>query len=158
MMKHAPVRSRSLGTAQLPDDGDADNNIGALVPRLIGHAAVLVKGPNTLLSPSLNVVVTLIIAAPPQHDNGNAVPGRFGPSAARVPRTRLQLAGETLVIGIEKSPIPSPFVSQTTVAAVVTVFPGRITEMPVSAATVLQMILISFGKSSQTVMLVLIAQ
>src|SRR5262249_4730077 len=135
MMKHAPVRSRSLATAQVPDDGDADNNTGALVPRLIGHAAGLVKGPKTLMSPALNAAVTLIIATPPQHDNGNAVPGRVGPSAARVPRTRLQLAGETFVIGIEKSPIPSPFVSQTTVAVVVTVFPGRITEMPVSEAT-----------------------
>src|SRR5262249_2140325 len=125
----------SFPMPQIPDDGVADKRTGALTPRLIGQPVVRVNGPKTLLSPSLNLVVRLMTPVPPQHDNGNAVPGKFGPSAASVPRTRLQLSGLTFVITIVASGPPSPFVSPTHVALVLTLVPGLWIGMPVLLTT-----------------------
>ncbi|MGA9769037.1 MAG: hypothetical protein WBV94_08350, partial [Blastocatellia bacterium] len=55
------------------------------------------NGPNTLLSPSVNVVVTVIVPAPPQHADGNPEVDVV-PNAADtgiVALTRLQLTGVT---------------------------------------------------------------
>jgi hypothetical protein len=133
MMKHAPLINRSCGTAQFPSDGDTENTTGALTPNAIVHVVVRVNGPNTLLSPELNVVVTVTVPVPPQHAAGNAVPGNVA-SGLNVPLTRLQFNGVTLVNGIVASAIPSPFVSHASVAAVLTVFPGLCNGIPVSDA------------------------
>jgi hypothetical protein len=125
-MKHAPVINTSCGTEQLPLDGVTDITIGALVPNAIAHVTVLVNGPNALLSPDVNVVVTVTVPAPPQHAAGNPLDG-VEPNDADtgiVALTRLQLTGVTLTNATTVSAIPSPFVSHDNVAAVDTVFPG----------------------------------
>ncbi|HST22110.1 MAG TPA: hypothetical protein VLR90_13385 [Blastocatellia bacterium] len=132
--KHAPVINRSCGNAQLPLDGDTEITTGALVPNAIEQATVLVNGPNMLLSPSENVVVTTIVPAPPQHAAGNpeddVVPNDA--DTGIVALTKLQLTGVTLTNATVVSAIPSPFVSHDNVAAVVTVLPGLWIGMPVS--------------------------
>jgi hypothetical protein len=92
-----------------------------------------VNAPNTLLSPELNVVVIVSVAVPPQHASGNAVPGRDA-SGFNVPLTKLQLTGVTDPNAITASRFPSPFVSQASVAAVVTVLPGRCSGAPVCSS------------------------
>jgi len=94
----------------------------------------------------LNVVVTRIVAVPPQHASGKAVPGRLA-SAGIVALTRLQFTGVTLVNTNVASATPSPFVSHVSVAAVVTVLPGRCSGIPVSVWNPWQMIVTSFGKN-----------
>ena len=136
IMKHAPDINRSCGTPQLPSDGVTENTTGALVPSATAHVTVLVNGPNTLLSPDVNVVVTVITPAPPQHAAGNPLV-EFGPNVADtgiVALTRLQLTGVTAVNATTDSAIPSPFVSHDNVAAVVTVLPGLCNGSPVSAS------------------------
>jgi len=133
--KHAPEISRSWnGIAQFPSDGVTLNTTGALVPSANVHVVVRVKASgNTLLSPGVNVVVTTTVPTPPQHANVglNAVPGNEV-VAGIVALTRLQFTGVTLVNAIVESPTPSPFVSHASVAAVVTVLPGRCSGIPVS--------------------------
>jgi hypothetical protein len=134
MMKHAPVINRSCGLAQLPSDGVTEKTIGALVPNASEQVTVLVNGPNTLLSPLENVVVTVTVPAPPQHAAGNPVV-EFSPNDADtgiVALTRLQLTGVTLTNATVVSATPSPFVSHAKVAAVETVFPGLTIGTPVS--------------------------
>jgi hypothetical protein len=134
MMKHAPVIRTSCATPQLPDDGDTEKTIGALVPNAIGQATVLVNGPNTLLSPDENVVVIVTVPAPPQHAAGNPL-DEVDPNDAdtgMVPLTRLQLTGVTFTNATTVSGTPFPSVSQAIVAAVVTVLPGRCSGTPVS--------------------------
>jgi hypothetical protein len=136
IMKHAPDISRSCGTEQLPLDGVTDNTTGALVPNATAHTAVLVNGPNALLSPDENVVVIKIVPAPPQHAAGNPLV-EVVPNVADtgiVALTRLQLTGVTLTSATVVSAIPSPFVSHDNVAAVVTVLPGLCSGTPVSAS------------------------
>lgn len=136
IMKHAPEINRSCGTEQLPLDGVTDITTGALVPNAIAHTTVLVNGPNTLLSPDENVVVTVIVPAPPQHADGNPLVD-VAPNVADtgiVALTRLQLTGVTLTSATTDSAIPSPFVSHANVAAVDTVFPGLCSGTPVSAS------------------------
>jgi hypothetical protein len=130
--KHAPEISRSWNpTAQFPSDGVTLKTTGALVPKFNEHTVVLVNGPNALLSASVNVVVIVTVAGPPQHASGNAVPGLLA-NGANVPLTRLQLTGVTFANAIVASAIPSPFVSHVSVAAVVTVFPSLCSGIPVS--------------------------
>jgi hypothetical protein len=129
--KHAPEINRSCSIPQFPSDGVTLYTTGALVPRANEHTVVLVIGPNTLLSPAVNVVVTVTVAVPPQHTSGNAVPGIVD-SGFNVPLTRLQFNGVTAPNAIVASAIPSPFVSHASVAAVVTVFPGLCSGTPVS--------------------------
>jgi hypothetical protein len=133
-VKHAPVISRSCNVPHGPDDGVTDNTTGALVPSANEHTDTRVNGPNTLLSPAENVVVTVTVAGPPQHTPGNALV-ELGPNVAltgTVALTRLQLTGVTDVNAIVASGIPSPFVSHASVAAVVTVLPGLCSGIPVS--------------------------
>jgi hypothetical protein len=133
-VKHAPVISRSCNVPHGPVDGVTDNTTGALVPSANAHTDVRVNGPNTLLSPDENVVVTVTVPAPPQHTPGNALV-ELGPNVALtgiVALTRLQLTGVTPVRAIVASAIPSPFVSHASVAAVVTVLPGLCSGIPVS--------------------------
>jgi hypothetical protein len=59
----------------------------------------------------------------------------------------LQFNGVTAVNGICASEIPSPFVSQNSVAAVVTVFPDRCNGCPVSVVKPWHTIVASFGKN-----------
>src|SRR5262245_45843042 len=135
IMKQAPVINTSCGIPQLPFDGDTENTIGALAPNANAHTAVRVNGPNTLLSAPVNVVVTVTVPAPPQHAAGNPlddVVPNVGDTGI-VARTRLQLTGVTLVSATTDSGIPSPFVSHASVAAVVTVLPGRCSGTPVSS-------------------------
>jgi hypothetical protein len=101
-------------------------------------------GEKTLLSPVVNVVVRTTVATPPQHASANAVPGRLA-SAGSVPLTRLQFTGVTLVNAIVASSVPSPFVSHVSVAAVVTVLPGRCSGIPVSVWNPWQIVVTSFG-------------
>jgi hypothetical protein len=129
--KHAPEINRSCSIPQFPSDGVTLNTTGALVPNATPHVDVLVNGPNTLLSPAVNVVVTVIVAFPPQHASGNAVPGLLA-SGTNVVLTRLQLTGVTLPNTIVASGTPFPSVSHISVAAVVTVFPGLCSGTPVS--------------------------
>jgi hypothetical protein len=132
--KHAPVISTSCSTPQLPLDGVTDITTGALVPKFNVHVVVRVNAPNTLLSPTVNDVVTRIVDTPPQHAAGKAVV-EFGPNVALtgiVARIRLQFTGVTAVSTITASGTPSPFVSHVSVAAVVTVLPGRCSGIPVS--------------------------
>src|SRR5580765_5433794 len=120
-VKHAPVISTSSRIPHGPLDGVTEITTGALVPNANVHVVVRVNAPNTLLSPVVNVVVTSIVDTPPQHAAGNAVV-EFGPKLALtgiVARSRLQLAGVTLVSAITDSGVPSPFVSHVSVAAVV---------------------------------------
>jgi hypothetical protein len=142
--KHAPEINRSCPTAQFPSDGVMLYTTGALVPNANVQLVVRVNGPNTLLSPAENVVVTVIVDTPPQHVSGNAVPGALDSTAA-VALTRLQFTGVTFVNAIVASAIPSPFVSHASVAAVVTVFPGLCSGIPVSVWNPWQMIVTSFG-------------
>ena len=82
----------------------------------------------------MKLVVTRIVDTPPQHAPGKPVV-EFGPKLALtgiVARSRLQLTGVTAVSEITASGVPSPFVSQVSVAAVVTVLPGRCSGTPVS--------------------------
>jgi hypothetical protein len=144
IMKHAPEINRSCATAQFPSDGVTENTTGALTPNGTVHTVVRVNAPNTLLSPVVNVVVTVIVPVPPQHAAGKAVPGNVA-SGLNVPLTRLQFTGVTLVNAITASAILSPFVSHTSVAAVVTVFPGLCSGIPVSVWNPWQMIVVSFG-------------
>jgi hypothetical protein len=134
MMKHAPVIIVFCGTAQLAFDGDMEITIGALVPSAMAQVTVLVNGPNALLSPDENVVVTVIVPAPPQHADGNpdvdVVPNDA--DTGIVPLTRLQLTGATFTNATTVSADPSPFVSHAIVAAVDTVLPGRCNGTPVS--------------------------
>src|SRR4029077_13853934 len=134
IMKHAPVINRSCGTAQFPLDGVTDITIGALVPNAIEHVTVLVNGPNALLSPDVNVVVTTIVPAPSQHVAGNplvdVVPNVN--DTGIVALIRLQLTGVPFTSATVDSGTPSPFVSHDNVAAVVTVFPGLSSGTPVS--------------------------
>jgi hypothetical protein len=133
-MKHAPVISTSCSTPHGPLDGVTDITIGALLPNANAHVTVRVNGPNALLSPDENVVVTVTVPAPPQHAAGNPL-FEFGPNDALtgiVARIRLQLTGVTFTSATTVSGIPSPFVSHASVAAVVTVFPGRCNGTPVS--------------------------
>src|SRR5258705_4918946 len=123
--------------------------MGALVPRFNEHIVVRVNAPNTLLSPVENVVVTSIVDTPPQQAAGKPVV-EFGPKLALtgiVARSRLQLTGVTFVSAITASGVPSPFVSHVSVAAVVTVLPGRCSGIPVSVWNPWQMIVVSFGKN-----------
>lgn len=144
--KHAPEINRFCSIEQFPSDGVTLNTTGALVPNANEHVVVRVNAPKMLLSPIENVVVTVIVAAPPQHASGNAVPGLLA-SAGIVALTRLQFTGVTLVNNRTDSGIPSPFVSHVSVAAVVTVFPGRCSGIPVSVWNPWQMIVVSFGKN-----------
>jgi hypothetical protein len=145
--KHAPEINRSWnGTAQFPSEGVTLNTTGALVPKFNEHVVVRVNGPNWLLSPAVNVVVTVTVAGPPQHASPNPVPGRLA-NAGIVPLTRLQFTGVTFVNAIVASGIVSPFVSHTSVAAVLTVFPGLCSGIPVSVVNPWQMIVVSFGKN-----------
>jgi hypothetical protein len=74
-MKQPPLINRSLtGNEQSPDDGVIDTTTGARTPRSITHVEVNANGPKILLSPSVNVVVNVRLAKPPQHDSGNADP------------------------------------------------------------------------------------
>src|SRR5581483_6126886 len=68
--KHAPVIRMSCCTAQFPDDGIAEITTGALTPRFNAHTDVRVNAPKMLLSPAVNVVVTVTTAGPPQHAAG----------------------------------------------------------------------------------------
>ena len=61
--------------------------------------------------------------------------------------TRLQLTGVTFPNAIVASATPSPFVSHASVAAVVTVFPGLCSGIPVSVWNPWHMIVTSFGKN-----------
>src|SRR6185295_2622186 len=132
--KHAPVTIKScIGSVQSPFDGVTLNTTGALVPSANGHTDVLVNGPNTLLSPDENVVVIVSVPVPPQHASGNAVPGRDA-NGFSVPLTKLQLTGVTAPSATTDSAIPSPFVSHASVAAVVTVLPGRCNGAPVCSS------------------------
>src|SRR5690349_3283355 len=102
--KHAPLINRSCVTAQLPSDGVTEMMTGALTPKSIVQFAVRVNAPKTLLSPAVNVVVSVRFAKPPQHASGNAVqPKPVAPGALSVPRTRLMLFGTTFVSGITVS-------------------------------------------------------
>jgi hypothetical protein len=132
-VKQAPVISRSSSPLHVWVDGVAEKTTGALFPRASEHTVVRVNAPNTLLSPSVNVVVTFIVAGPPQHAAGNPVPGKLAVTGI-VAVIRLQLTGVTLVSTVVESAIPSPFVSHVNVAAVVTVLPGRCSGTPVSAS------------------------
>jgi hypothetical protein len=134
MMKHAPVIMVFCGIAQLPFDGDMEITIGALVPNANEQTTVLVNGPNTLLSPDENVVVIVIVPAPPQHAAGNPLDD-VDPNDADtgiVALTRLQLTGVTLTNATTVSGTPFPSVSHARVAAVETVLPGRCNGTPVS--------------------------
>src|SRR6185295_13586108 len=147
--KHAPVTIRScIGSEQSPFDGVTLNTTGALVPRANVHTDVLVNGPNMLLSPDENVVVIVSVPVPPQHASGNAVPGRDA-SGLNVPLTKLQLTGVTFVNTITASRFPSPFVSHASVAAVVTVLPGRCNGAPVCSSNPCHTVVTSFGKNPQ---------
>jgi hypothetical protein len=98
------------------------------------HVVVRVNAPNTLLSPTVNDVVTSIVDTPPQHAAEKPVV-EFGPKLALTgidARIRLQFTGVTLVSAITASGTPSPFVSHVSVAAVVTVLPARCSGIPVS--------------------------
>src|ERR1051325_11402183 len=123
-VKHAPLINTSWsGSAQLPFDGVTLNTTGALVPRFNAHTDVLVNGPNTLLSPAVNVVVIVIVAGPPQHAAGNAdadVPPNVA-DVFSVPLTRLQLTGVTAPNATVTSGIASPFVSHASAAPLATV-------------------------------------
>jgi hypothetical protein len=132
--KHAPVISTSCKIPHGPLDGVTEITTGALTPNANVHTLVRVNGPNTLLLPSVNVVVTTIVAVPPQHAAGNALV-ELGPNVAltfSVARTRLQFTGVTDPNTNVASGIPSPFVSHDSVAAVVTVLPGLCSGIPVS--------------------------
>jgi hypothetical protein len=142
--KHAPDINRSCVIAQFPSDGVTLITSGALVPNGSGHVVVRVNGPNTLLSPDVNVVVTVIVAVPPQHESGNAVPGELA-NGFNVPLTRLQFNGVTLPNAITASAIPSPLLSHASVAAVVTVFPPLCNGIPVSVENPWQITVVSFG-------------
>src|SRR4030095_3252050 len=130
------------------------NTTGALVPRFNAHVVTLVNAPNTLFSPAVNDVVTVITAGPPQHTAGNPLDG-VDPNAADVFTTavnRLQLTGVTLPSAIVASSIPSAIVSHPRHAAVVTVFPGLCSGIPVSPANPWHITVTSFGKNPHPIM------
>jgi hypothetical protein len=131
--KHAPVISKSFSPAHCEFEGVTLNTTGALIPSASEQTVVRVNGPNTLLSPAENVVVTVIVPGPPQQADGNPVPGILA-NTGIVAVIRLQLTGVTLVNATTDSGIPSPFVSHASVAAVVTVLPGLCSGTPVSAS------------------------
>jgi hypothetical protein len=99
----------------------------------------------------VNVVVIVIVPAPPQHVGGNplvdVVPN--ADDTGIVALIRLQLTGVTFTSATVDSATPLPSVSQLNVAAVVTVFPGLCSGTPVSASKPSQMIVTSFGKNPQ---------
>jgi hypothetical protein len=133
-VKHAPVIRTSCKIPHGPFDGVTEITTGALVPRNSEHVDVLVNAPNTLLAPSVNVVVTNTVAGPPQQLAGNPDVD-VAPNVVLtgiVALTRLQLTGVTGVNVITDSATPSPFVSHDSVAADVTVLPGRCSGIPVS--------------------------
>jgi hypothetical protein len=147
--KHAPVISTSCKIPHGPLDGVTDITTGALTPNANVHTLVRVNSPNMLLSPTENVVVTVIVAVPPQHAAGNPLV-ELGPNDALtgiVALTRLQFTGVTGPNTNVVSGIPSPFVSHASVAAVVTVFPGRCSGIPVSDVNPWQIVVTSFGKN-----------
>jgi hypothetical protein len=108
-----------------------------------------VNGPNALLSPSVNVVVTVIVPAPPQHAGGNPLDDVVPNDAdiGIVALNKLQLTGVTLTSATTVSGTPSPFVSHASVAAVVTVLPGLCNGTPVSASKPWHIVVTSFGKN-----------
>jgi hypothetical protein len=146
--KHAPLISTSCSIPHGPLDGVTEKTTGALVPRFNAHVDVLVNGPNTLLSPAEKVVVTTIVAGPPQQAAGKAVPGSVA-IGFKVARTKLQLTGVTLPSTIVASGMESPFVSQAKVAAEVTVLPGLCRGTPVSLLKPEQIVVVSLGKNPQ---------
>src|SRR5262249_29333548 len=91
---------------------------GALVPSSNGQVCDCVNGPKILSSPALTVRERVIVALPPQHASGNALPGSCGTSGAKVARTRRLLTWVTSFNGIASSGTPSPFVSQFTTTEV----------------------------------------
>src|SRR5205085_9154417 len=106
------------------------------------------------LSPAVNVVVIVIVPVPPQQAAGKAV-FELAPNDAEigiVAVNRLQLTGVTLVKATTVSGMPSPLVSQASVAAVVTVLPGRCSGTPVELWKPWQTVVTSFGKKPQPMM------
>jgi hypothetical protein len=84
----------------------------------------------------VNVVVTVIVAGPPQHAAANPLE-LVDPNVADigiVAVTRLQFTGVTDASAIVTSGTASPLVSHASVAAVVTVLPGLCSGTPVSPA------------------------
>ncbi len=151
--KHAPVTIRfCIGTPQLPSLGVTEKTTGALTPKAIGHTTVRVNGPNMLLSPAVNVVVTVNVAAPPQQAVGKAVPGKAA-SGLNVALTRFLFTGVTAPSAIVASTMPSPLVSQARVTAVETVLPLRCSGTPVSDWKPWQIMVVSLGKNPQPTML-----
>src|SRR5215207_8462851 len=128
--KHAPVISKSCDTEQSALEGVTDITTGALVPNANGQVKVLVPGPKMLLSPAVNVVVTVSVPVPPQQASGNplldcAAVALPIPTVGIVACIRLQFLGLTLASTSVASGMPSPLVSQARVTAVVTVLPAR---------------------------------
>ena len=102
------------------------NTTGARFPTFKGALDVRVIGPNALLSPAVNVVVTLSVPDGPVATSGNAVPGKLTPvNGASVPLTRFALSGVMFVKATVASGIESPLLSNASVMAVETVLPGR---------------------------------
>jgi hypothetical protein len=132
-VKHAPVIRMSCNLPHGPLDGVTEITTGALVPNANRQVDVRVNSPNTLLSPVENVVVIVIVAAPPQQLTGNPDVD-VAPNVVLtgiVALTRLQLTGVTGVNISVDSKTPSPFVSHARVADVDTVLPGRCNGIPV---------------------------
>jgi len=151
-MKQLPVINRSWQLLQSNGpDGDAEITTGALGPKSRLHVMLRVNPPvcsrlKMLLLPALNVTTFVSVANPPQHASGNAVPGNPNPvSDASVPWIRFWFTGVTFDNGIARSGTPSPFVSQFTVSAFVTVLPALCNGNPVESANPWQMIVVSFG-------------
>src|SRR5882724_2762927 len=132
-------------TEHSPPVGTAVRTTGARLPMLnVELVPLLVKGPNALLSPAVNVVFTLRTALGPQAVNGKAVPGR-PVTVARVPLIKLGPIGTTLVSGIVTSMIESPLLSMPSDNDVATVLPGRCSGTP-PVSNPWQTVVDSFGK------------
>src|SRR5215510_3600776 len=71
-----------------------------------------------LSSPALTCKVRVMLAGPPQHVSGNAVPDSCGESAGLVASTRNLLTILMFVSGIATSGTPSPLASQLMVTEV----------------------------------------
>ena len=148
--KHAPLINKSCGVEQSPSEGVIEMVTGALTPRSMTQVVVLVNGPKMLLSPSVNVVINVKFAKPPQQDSGKAVPTNpVAPGAANVPLTKLMFNGVTDVNAVVVSGIPSPLVSHTNLKAEVTVLPGLCSGTPVSLLKPWQIVVTSFGMNQQ---------
>jgi len=149
-MKQLPVINRSWQLLQSNGpEGDAEITTGALNPKSNTHVVLRVNPPvdsrlKMLLLPALNVTTSVSVANPPQHASGNAVPGNPGCTAS-VPWIRFWFTGVTFDNGIARSGTPSPFVSQVTVSALVTVLPALCNGNPVESAKPWQIIVVSFG-------------